>query len=194
MKFKKRGPPLALLLLGVVLALGSLGVAYGLWSKTLTIDGTVNTGNVDAVWFYASCAEDPPEVEGKDVGSFTVAPDPNDQEILLFTINNGYPGYGVDCEVHFANNGSIPVKVQSITEDDPNGDAVIEVLLDGIGSQLEPCGSTPAWGTPPHTVPANCQSAMSLIAHVQQEAQQSSTYQFGFGVCLRQWNEVGSCP
>lgn len=31
----------------LVLALASLGVTYGLWSETLHIDGTVNTGEVD---------------------------------------------------------------------------------------------------------------------------------------------------
>jgi len=32
----------------LVLALASLGMGYGLWSKVLTIDGTVNTGEVNA--------------------------------------------------------------------------------------------------------------------------------------------------
>jgi len=32
----------------LLLALVSLGMGYGLWSKTLTIDGTVNTGEVNA--------------------------------------------------------------------------------------------------------------------------------------------------
>ena len=32
----------------VTLALAGLGTAYGLWTKTLTVSGTVNTGNVNA--------------------------------------------------------------------------------------------------------------------------------------------------
>jgi len=35
------------LLLALVVALGALGVGYAMWSDTITIDGTVNTGTVD---------------------------------------------------------------------------------------------------------------------------------------------------
>jgi hypothetical protein len=37
-----------LLLMGLMIALGALGVGFGLWSKVLTIDGTVSTGEVNA--------------------------------------------------------------------------------------------------------------------------------------------------
>jgi len=200
MNVRKRMPPLGVVAVVIVLALASIGVVFGLWSKVLTIDGTVNTGNVDAVWFLASCAENPPdgEVEGKDVGQFSIAPDPNDQEILIFTIENGYPSYLVDCEVHFANNGSVPIKIRGIAETDANGGAISEVLIDGIGSQLEPCGFTPAWGTSIFGVPSDCQTAMSLAVHVEQPALQNAggpdpgdppPYEFQFRVCVAQWNE-----
>lgn len=38
---------IAILCLALVMALGSLGVAYAAWSETLTIEGTVDTGAVD---------------------------------------------------------------------------------------------------------------------------------------------------
>lgn len=62
-------------------------------------------------------------------------------------------------------------------------------LFDGVGSQLEPCGFTPAWGTNPLNVPVDCQAAMSLILHVEQEADQNAWYSFQFRVCVAQWNE-----
>lgn len=191
MHYVSRSFRTGVLLMSLVIALGALGVVFALWSKTLTIEGTVETGNVDGVWFFASCAENPPsgEVEGKDVGQFTIAPDPLDQEVLIFTITNGYPSYLVDCEVHFANNGSIPIKIRGIVEDDPNGLAVTEALFDGVGSQLEPCGFTPSWGTNPLNVPADCQTAQSLLVHVEQSALQNAEYQFRFKVCIAQWNE-----
>jgi predicted ribosomally synthesized peptide with SipW-like signal peptide len=37
------------MLLALVLALGALGVGYAAWTDTVTIDGTVNTGDVDIV-------------------------------------------------------------------------------------------------------------------------------------------------
>ena len=38
---------ISLICLALVLALGSLGVGYAMWSDTVTISGTVNTGSVD---------------------------------------------------------------------------------------------------------------------------------------------------
>ncbi len=210
MNVPRRMPPLGAMAVMLVLALATIGVVFGLWSKVLTIDGTVNTGTVDAVWFAAACSENPFDVppgefEGKDVGSVTAVPDPADQEILIVTLENAYPSYEVDCQVHLANNGSIPVKIRGISEVDPNGGVVTEILQNGIASQLEPCGFTPTFPTSPSAVPQDCQSAMSLVVHVEQEAEQNAgrgqagdppAYQFQFKVCVAQWNEpatAGQC-
>lgn len=48
MTARKWRSPALLLVLALLLALSSLGLGYGLWSKTLTIDGTVNTGKMHA--------------------------------------------------------------------------------------------------------------------------------------------------
>jgi hypothetical protein len=188
----------------LVLALATIGVVFGLWSKVLTIDGTVETGNVDGVWFAAACSENPFDVppgefEGKDVGSVTVAPHPSDQEILIVTVENAYPSYEIDCQVHFANNGSIPFKIRGISGPTPDPAPDISVgLSDGIDQQLEPCGFTPTFPTSPLLVPDNCEAAMSLVLHVEQSAEQNAgrgqagdppAYQFQFKVCVAQWNE-----
>jgi predicted ribosomally synthesized peptide with SipW-like signal peptide len=44
-----------LIALALILALGSLGVGYAMWSDTVTINGTVNTGNVDLDIVEVSC-------------------------------------------------------------------------------------------------------------------------------------------
>lgn len=44
--------------LALVLALGSIGVAYAMWDKTLYIDTTVNTGEVDAEFVMAFTDDD----------------------------------------------------------------------------------------------------------------------------------------
>ncbi|MBA7607286.1 hypothetical protein ES703_14445 [subsurface metagenome] len=50
---------IGLLVMALVLAMGMLGVGYAAWTDTVTIDGTVNTGNVDlqvvgysSTWVY----------------------------------------------------------------------------------------------------------------------------------------------
>jgi hypothetical protein len=48
------------------IALASVGIGYGLWSKTLYIDGTVNTGSVDSV-FVDPFTDDDNEVNDKEL-------------------------------------------------------------------------------------------------------------------------------
>jgi len=197
------GPPLALLVLILLLGLATVGVGYGLWAKTLNIEGTVETGKVDARWAFTHCNEFYPwpaggnwgEVEGKEVGSFSLdylrdqAGNVLDDQILVFTIENGYPSYAVDCEVEFDVEGSIPVIVRGTSIVPGPGlshctltgnqtktltcDQITVVFIDNLGSQFDP----PDGG------------ASSLKVHVEQPAAQDETYTFTVQVCFAQWNE-----
>jgi hypothetical protein len=195
------GPPPAALILILLLALGSLGVGFGLWSKTLTIEGSVHTGEVDARWTGASCTEfhtwpdlpsspaDQGELLGKDVGDWDISVDPQDDQILHFTIWNGYPSYAVDCQVHFEVEGTIPVIVRGtaiwpgpeLTNCTLSGsnnktlvcDQLTVIFTDNLGSQLHP----------------GDEAASSLTVHVEQPAQENDLYTFDVGVCMAQWNE-----
>jgi len=186
----------------LTLALGTFGVGYGLWAKTLTIEGAVHTGRVDARWLFGGCFEfnswpafpteqgDYGEVEGKDVGTWSIRPDPADDQILLFRIDNGYPSYAVDCEVHFQNDGTIPVRIRGfnikavspnltdcqVTPGNPiklECDELTLYYFDGLGVQLHP----------------GDQKAGSLVVHVEQPADQLAVYEFEVQVCMAQWNE-----
>ena len=197
------GPPLALLALILLFGLGSVGVGYGLWAKTLTIEGTVETGKVDARWSFTHCDEFYPwpgggnegEVEGKDVGSVTLvylrdeAGTILDDQVLVLTIKNGYPSYAVDCEVEFVVEGTIPVIIRG-TRIVPgqglnhcsaagnqtktmNCDEVTVIFIDNLGGQFHPGDG----------------GASSLKVHVEQPAEQDETYSFSVDVCMAQWNE-----
>jgi hypothetical protein len=189
---------LMLLVLGLVLALASLGVAYGLWSKVLTIEGTVHTGDLNADWNLVSCGElygwpgpfSSGEYLGKDVGSVVATIDPNNAQIVHFTVNNGYPSYVADCEVEYSNTGNIPLNVVGITIVPGAGltnctltgdqtktltcDQLTVKFVDGIGLQLDPGGDP---------------FASSLRIHVEQAAKERTSYGFDVGLCLAQWNE-----
>lgn len=54
----RKSPPVAAFVLLLVLALATLGVGYGLWSKILFIQGTVNTGTVNAEFVDAFTDDD----------------------------------------------------------------------------------------------------------------------------------------
>lgn len=197
---KRRNLPITLLVVLLLLALATVGVGYGLWSETLRINGTVYTGEVDARWTRAGCFEFYPwpdgtnfgEAEGKDVGSWDIGIDPQNDKVLRFAIQNGYPSYAVDCQVHFAAEGTIPLKVRGtaiwpgsgLTNCTVTGgqtkvmtcDQLTVKYYDGIGSQLEP----------------GDELASSMMVHVEQPAAMNSTYEFQVGVCLAQWNEVAT--
>jgi len=196
----KRSPPILMLAAVLLLGLATIGVGYGLWSQTLTINGTVHTGSVDARWAFVTCAEfypwpnggNPGEVEGKDVGSTMAWIDPVDDHILHVTVNNAYPSYAANCEVHFQVDGTIPVILRgtTIAEGENLTDCVLSgeqvktltcrqmtiEFWDGIGTQIRPGDG----------------GSSSLRFHVEQAAAENTTYEFEVGVCFAQWNEAAT--
>ena len=189
---------LALLAGALVVGLAALGLGYGLWSKTLTVTGTVQTGDLNADWVLTACTElhgwpgpvfQQGEHLGKDVGSVSATIDEDDAQILHFVVENGYPSYVADCEVEYTNTGTIPVNVVATTIVPGAGltdctltgnqtktlscDQLTVKFVDGIGSQLDPEDAL----------------ASSLRIHVEQPAKERSTYEFDVLVCLAQWNE-----
>jgi len=96
----------------LVLALATLGVGYGLWSKTLYINGTVKTGSVDAELTLDYFRDNEEE---KDVGTCFAelrmidgAEQPNK---LHIEVDSAYPSY--ECWVRFDvhSKGTIPVHI-----------------------------------------------------------------------------------
>lgn len=161
---------IGILALVLVFVLGTLGVGYAMWDKTLFIDGTVNTGEVDAIFTTAECVEDP-EAEGKDVGSCTLTG--VGEQTLTITITNGYPCYG--CTVNFTvdNIGTIPVKVESFDLSGVPPEITVTWTDLVLGTQIEPNGSVPG----------------DLHIHVLQTADELATYTFSAKILLVQWNE-----
>ncbi len=130
-----------LLLMGLMIALGALGVGFGLWSKVLTIDGTVNTGEVNAQFSLNEIDQGDPstsateplfwegdsncdtdalgnddcEIEGKDIGDCTAAKLPGlsnpGSQLLEITVTSGYPSFNCWVQFDVSNNGSIPIRV-----------------------------------------------------------------------------------
>jgi hypothetical protein len=188
---------LTAILSALMIALMMTGVSYALWSKNLTINGTVNTGKLDGkitYWF----SNDPPGTidpvpEGatyppKDVGETICTIDKEDPEICYVTINNAYPCYTVHYSITIKNTGNVAWMIQGYKADDTNvpenkwvqvdldkdGKPDIEFYVtDSIGEQVDPG----------HSVET------SLDTHILQTATLGSTYHFIFTILLVQWNE-----
>lgn len=185
---------IVLLCLALLIALSATGAGYAMWDKELLIDGTVNTGEVDAYFTTAWTVEDP-EVEDKDVGECLVTG--IEAQTLAVTLNNAYPCYG--CTVAFTvdNIGTIPVKVNAIEYSLDGGttwvpwNSTVEITVElpfglgkfvvailhmhgiYVGDQIEDGESLPG----------------SLYIHVEQESDELGTGTFMVRVHLVQWNE-----
>jgi len=181
----------------VLLLLAALGVAYGLWSETLVVEGTVYTGEVDGEWYQCFCLDSgkdpnplPQPPKDKDVGSTTCQVDTQDPRILHLTVSRGYPSYYNKCNVAFRNSGTVPVIIRgykivpenfNLASANGAGDGQLWVeYTDGVGAQMEPC---PA---------ANCKQSSEVELHVEQPAAENTTYEFEVQVCIAQWNESPS--
>ncbi|MCP4141175.1 MAG: hypothetical protein GY755_12985 [Chloroflexi bacterium] len=208
---KQRGIPLVMLAIGMILLAGSMGVAYSLWSETLIIDGLVVTGEVDGSWTSCICTDTPdgldPKLtdyglpwpysypstyEAKNVGKTSCSIDQDDPRIMHLTIENGYPSYWGNCEVHFANTGTVPVHItgyaiqpENFTLSSANGADDGEIWVRHLagpstGAQLEPCPAPDGFW---------CENSFSMQFHVEQPAEENYTYSFDLVACLAQWNE-----
>lgn len=119
---------IGLICLALVVALGSLGAAYALWSETLTIGGQVEAGEVEVIFTSepippydvipttndpsnldpAAFGRDPPRRD-KNVGDSSLGVMPKS---IILGAHNTYPSYRTTGWAPIKNIGTIPVKIQ----------------------------------------------------------------------------------
>ena len=151
----------------LAIALSALGVGYALWSDTLTIDGTINTGNVAVEWSLEDWGVD----ETKQVSS--ISPVINGK-VLEITLNNAYPcvDYWVLADIHCT--GSVPVHLQDI---------VFTGVPEGVTITMDPQSVA---GTQLHY----CESVYVMITiHLDNSVGQCESLTFSGSVQANQYNE-----
>jgi hypothetical protein len=164
----------------LTLCLAAIGVGYGHWTKTLGIEGTVYTGEVDIEFLNAVASDNEPS--GDDNVGFTnvtlLDKDiDGDFEWMQVQIADGYYCYVgiVNFDVH--NNGSVPVMVTAINIVEPvdpgDGTTQVEVALSGlaVGDVLD----------------ADASQACVLTAHI--AANGSGEAGFTVDIEVVNWNE-----
>lgn len=200
----RKGLPVFTLSIILILVLALSGVAYGLWSENLVIDGTVQTGEVDVGFSTVfpidwvgpaadvTSAEQAQKLsvcgEGQEFAGTNCVPkhctveaydyDPNSdgKEGLTIKVTNAYPSY--HCAVFFNvdNYGTVPVLVYKPVANTGNP---AWVKVDGCyhdGALVNPNGHTEFCGILIHFTNAD-------------GVKENSTYTFGFTIEARQWNE-----
>jgi len=210
----RKALPTTTVLLILAVALATVGVGYGLWSKVLTIEGTVYTGEVNAVLSIEEIDEgdaslvsdnginEDKEIEGKDVGECTaelidVPPDLVNKgpQLMRITIRNGYPSFSCFVNFNVQNLGTIPIKVDQPVLSGVDPDALDVAFIKGsLGAggcyyNEEPPG-VPVGDVIPHPqLEPEDMIFCTIWVHVRQQASQSATYTFVARVLAHQWNE-----
>jgi hypothetical protein len=203
MQMLRKGLPIGVIVVMLVIALAGIGVAYGLWSKTLTIEGTVSTGDVNArfaaidevdegIWreFNQNGSDDDLEFEGKNVADCSAALT-NNNENLQITITNGYPSFHCWVEFVVQSTGSIPVRLHQ-----PTFSGVPSWLTLNLTDSSIPYGcyhagliGFPSAGDPHPQLHRNDVAYCVVFMHVEQSAPQGATATFTGQVFAHQFNE-----
>ncbi len=79
-------------------------MAYG--PNSLSVQGTVTTGEVDAAWIDHFCGDNEPYA--------TISSSQTDPHTIQVTVDNAYPGYLGYCLADFKVGGTIPVYLDDI--------------------------------------------------------------------------------
>jgi hypothetical protein len=210
----RKSLPVVGLALTLIVVLATAGVAYGLWSQTLFINGTVYTGSVDATIqafevdqmgdFNDICAgdgysigidcdqdgslNDDMEVEGKDIAECVA--EQLDQYTLKVTVYNGYPSFNCFVKYGVTNVGSVPIQIYH--PDYFYNDVYMGSAINN--AELHVNGWPPICYTETTQLEPKQSAFCNLHVHVNQGAEQRSTYSFLVKIFARQWNEVVPPP
>ena len=185
----------------VVLLLGGTGAGYALWSETLYIDGTVNTGEVDWEWWNDIFPGEEPYATSQDTGTdpswdkdvastetdFEDTDGDGDYDLFLVTVDNAYPGYWNHLSTWVHCNGTVPIIIEGATLT-YNGDDYL--LPDGVWVITDDGVMRFKWGNNTGDQLHFCDERnMSFTFQVLQPAPQDSTLLFTISLVAVQWNE-----
>jgi hypothetical protein len=200
--------------LALVLALGSLGIAYAHWSDQLFIEGTVHGGELMVGFTEVFCEEmhgDPPvpgEYLDKDVGDCDV--EYVDYRVCshtgkdgyggaIVTITDAYPCYEVHVTFVVDNLGTIPVIFEGVTISDPTGELTYdpgeECLYEdangnGVKDADEPCIINFDFVNLIGVQLEYCEDTKAEVdLHFKQEAEECHTYSFRVDLDAIQYNK-----
>lgn len=218
-KFGKVG----VLFLALVIALAGFGASYALWSQDLTIQGTVETGELD--WEFTVCSildpfAPPPYIPGdpaladytcrvgfegpppffwhsdKNVGWGECAIDEGNSHVVEVNLYNVYPCYFNSVSVYAWNTGSIPLIIEKVIID---GNEITSLPAPVVELDLSGDGKADVeiwWGNAIGTQlePGDWSSEMSFWFHCLQDAPEGATLSFTIELVGVQWNESSHLP
>ncbi|TDA67758.1 MAG: hypothetical protein D9V47_09585 [Clostridia bacterium] len=165
-----------LLALIVVVSLGVIGVGLAAWTETITIAGSVTTGDINPDFTSASTDDPGTTIDpgtDKNVGMTEVS---FSADAATVTVTNAYPGYHSDVTLTVKNNGSVPIEIT---------DYSIDSLPDEISLTSSDSGLVP--GT---VIGAGESKSGTFTQTVNDGAAESSNYTYGITITAEQWNHA----
>jgi predicted ribosomally synthesized peptide with SipW-like signal peptide len=156
---------IVLICMALVMALGAVGVGYALWSDSLVISGTVNTGDIGLVWSQGTPYDT--EIAAKDVshGECRI-----DGDTLYITVVDAYPCIEYHFPIDLHGVGSVPVHTAMTVI---SGNMAWIALPNMSGLQIHE-GDT--WNG-------------EIVIHLDNTALENSVYTFEVQLDYWQWNE-----
>lgn len=203
---------IGLLCLAIVLALGTLGVGYAMWSDEVVIEGTVDTGTLRLGIFhaYVERLEQDKDVATVDLSfegpilekEFAGFGTKMAYDKLVVALNNTFPCLTVDIAFYLACVGSIPVHITGINITDTSGELTWMWKKEPTSSpsygyfyrtgdpEQEPVIEVTLGGLKIGDQHHWCDwDKADLIVHVEQAAEQNHEYTFEVKIEAAQWAE-----
>jgi hypothetical protein len=168
------------LIAAMAMAVSVLGVGYALWSTELQIEGTVNTGTVEASW----SVEDMYVVEQKDVSDIICRLERPD--LMVVDLMNAYPSAEYYCLINIHSTGSVPIHIADVLIDRGNlpPGTTVEILPNDMGAPQIACSTQLHQG----------EAAFGLLhIHLENDAEQNTQYSFSVKTAANQYNEPDAC-
>ncbi len=195
----KKALPFGTMFLVLVIALSVMGVGYALWSETLTIQGNVQTGEVDVAIADATVAEcvdvngvlTCPEPAAKaDAANCTIAYGGSTEQgddgasLLKVTVTGMYPSYHCKVDFKVKSLGNVPVHVW-LPE-------AVGTIPEWVSTNFENCYAD---GTQLHQNQSTNACTMDLhFTNDTAPLENSGPYTFSWNILATQWNEDPSAP
>ena len=201
---------IGLLCLALILAVGSLGIGYAMWSDTITISGTAKTGTLDWEFQGPLISGDPCVPPTNDLNCFYDLYDGTWQtmtksvactdmaisspDTLDITVHNAYPFYGNHIAFVVKDLGTIPLKIWKL-EFYRDGTLIdttyaenkyVYLDYDGDGAPEIQLWWGDGFGLQMHQGDKHDVSFMLLVL---EPADQNITYNFSMKLIAVQWNE-----